>query len=110
MRWSSIFQQIYIYVEVEIKLGTCFKTYSIEKFYLMNNLPSLRALLGYPFFIRTSTGAILDARGGTFFIADFKETIPLLRMKAEHPFEMIFATFGLSSMPICFPLQPSLAE
>ena len=31
-------------------------------------------------------------------------------MKAEHPSEMIFATFGLSSMPICFPLQPSLAE
>ena len=64
----------------------------------MDNLPRT-LLLGYPFFLQT--GAILDPRAGTFFIADLKETIPLLRMKADRSSEMIFATFGLSSYTSC---------
>ena len=52
--------------------------YTKQRFYLMDNLPRV-LLLGFPFF--QETGAILDARAGTFYIADFKETIPLCKIK-----------------------------
>ena len=92
------------YVEVEIKLGS---TYTTEKFYLMDNLPRT-LLLGYPFCERT--GAILDPRAGTLFISDLKETIPLLRMKAEQSSELVFTTFGLSSTPLNFIPQSLLTN
>ena len=88
---------------MEIKLGS---TYTTENFYLMDNLP-ITLLLGYPFC--EQTGAILDPRAGTLFISDLKETIPLIRMKAEQPYasELVFTTFGLSSTPLNFITQSS---
>ena len=88
------------YVEVEIKLGS---TYTTERFYLMENL-SRSLLLGFPFF--ESTGAVLDAREGTFRIQDFDETIPLVKLEKDKKSELVFVTFGLSSS-LRFALQPT---
>jgi hypothetical protein len=60
----------------------------------MEELPRT-LLLGYPFCEKT--GAILDPRAGTLFIEDFKETIPLLRVKPDRSSEMVFTTFGISA-------------
>jgi hypothetical protein len=77
------------FVDIEIRLGS---TYTTIKFYLMKDLPRT-LLIGFPFF--ENSGAILDARAGTFFIADLKQTIPLLQMQKQTPTEMVIASFGI---------------
>ena len=81
------------FVEIEVKMG---QMYTKERFYLMDNLPRV-LLLGFPFFQETET--TLNARAGTFYIADFKETIPLCKIQKDSDTELVFATFGF--------LQPS---
>ena len=71
----------------------------------MDNLPRV-LLLGYPFFEKT--GAVLDARGGTFTITDFKETLPL---RADPcgvlPFSLLLLRVGffLISLHQCYSLR-----
>jgi hypothetical protein len=79
----------------------------VEKFYLMDNLPRT-LLLGYPFCERT--GVVLDARAGTLFIADYKETIPLLRTTPDKKSELVFTTFGVSNFQTPIQLQQSLTS
>ena len=70
------------------------EVYIWEKFYLMDTLPR-NLLLSFPWFQKT--GAILDARAGHLQITEYKQTIPLIRLKKEAREETVFAAFGLQN-------------